>query len=78
MTCRDEILKRARNLRRIKGNNRFSIAEIVHCMKCKGTRYQTSTIRTHVTSRMCANAPKHHAVTYDDFLSLGSGEYRFK
>ena len=35
-----------------------------------GSTYRPSTIRTHVPSRMCANAPDHHAVTYRDFSEL--------
>jgi hypothetical protein len=38
-----------------------------------GTRYKPSTIRTHIVSRMCANAPDHHASTYDDPERVADG-----
>jgi len=41
-----------------------------------GSRYKESTIRTHVTSRMCRNAPKYHATKYDDFERVDYGTYR--
>jgi hypothetical protein len=31
---------------------------------------------THVVSRTCANAPKHHAITYSDLERVGRGLYR--
>jgi hypothetical protein len=43
-----------------------------------GSRYAESTIRTHVTSRMSADAPDHHGTTYDDFERLGGGRYRLR
>jgi hypothetical protein len=55
------------------------LSDIVTEMKRRGTKYKESTIRTHVTSRLCANAPDHHAVTYSDFEHVGSpasGLYR--
>ena len=47
-------------------------------MRRNGSSYRESTIRTHVTSRMCANAPDHLAVTYQDFIRTDVGRYRFK
>jgi hypothetical protein len=38
--------------------------------------YRPSTIRTHVVSRMCRDAPDHHAVTYDDLERVSPGLYR--
>jgi hypothetical protein len=56
----------------------FGPAGIVAEMKARGSRYSERTIITHVTSRMCANAPKNHAVVYNDFwcIDRGSGRYR--
>lgn len=76
MTCRDEILDCAERLISRKGRNEFSLLEILECMHSRGTSYRDSTIRTHVTSRMCANAPDHHGVTYDDLQRIGTGMYR--
>lgn len=78
MSCRDEILDCARYIVRQKGHNRFAVLEVVNCMRARGTDYAESTIRTHVVSRMCANAPAHHAVTFDDLERVGRGVYRLK
>ena len=78
MTCRDEILACANQVVQRKGVNEFSLKEIIDCMKSTGTSYKESTIRTHVTSRMCANAPKHHATRYDDFERISHGIYKLK
>lgn len=47
-------------------------------MRRAGSKYSESTIRTHVTSRMCADAPVHHGTTYEDFERLGGGRYRLR
>ena len=39
-------------------------------------RYTKATIRTYVTSIMCANAPIHHAIHYNDLERVGPGLYR--
>jgi hypothetical protein len=56
----------------------FTLAEIIAEMGARRSEYSERTIRTHVTSRMCANAPKNHAIVYNDFwcIDRGSGRYR--
>lgn len=56
----------------------FNLTDIIGEMKARGSGYSERTIRTHVTSRMCANAPSNHAVVYNDFwcIDRGSGRYR--
>lgn len=76
MTCRDEVLTCAHQIVERKGVNEFTIMNILDCMEAKGSEYRESTIRTHVTSRMCANAPQHHAVKFDDFERIGHGLYQ--
>ena len=76
MTCRDEILEAATRLMRRNGEDSFSLADLIAEMKNSGTSYQESTIRTHVTSRLCANTADHHAVTYSDLERIGHGRYR--
>ena len=41
-----------------------------------GGRYPEFTIRTMVTSQLCANAPNHAAVTYRDFERVERDVYR--
>ena len=78
MTCRDEILAAVRRLSTRTSRDAFSPAEIVKEVRLQGSGYKESTIRTHVTSRMCADAPDHHAVVYDDLERVGRGLYRLR
>lgn len=38
--------------------------------------YKESTIRTHITSKLCANAPVNHAMVYRDLFRVDVGYYR--
>jgi hypothetical protein len=76
MTCRDEVLAAAKDLCTRLGRDTFTLAEVLAEMRTRKSTYTESTIRTHVTSRMCRNASTHHATTFDDFESLGGGVYR--
>jgi hypothetical protein len=76
MTCRDELLRAANALCLRYGRDTLSLSEIVAEMQARKSTYAESTIRTHVTSKLCKNAPANHAKTYADFESLGSGNYR--
>jgi hypothetical protein len=72
--CRELILKAVRDLVSEKGRNEFTVLEIIK--RLHGADYSESTIRTHITSRCCLNAPKNHAVTYGDFERIARGLYR--
>ena len=78
MTCRDEVLKGAQELSQLSPSGEFSVDDVVAYLRRKGSAYKESTIRTHVTSRMCANAPDNHAVTYDDLERAARGTYRLR
>jgi hypothetical protein len=69
-TCRDEVLSAFRRLEARHGRNVFTPAEIVQEVQSVTADYKESTIRTHVVSRMCAEAPDHHAVVYGDLDRL--------
>ena len=58
------------------GRQVFRLAEILAEVKTAGTRYRDSTIRTHISSRMCGNAPDHHPLVYNDLVWVATGEYR--
>lgn len=75
MTCRDEILDAILSIIGGSTEVEFTVREVIEEMQRRGTRYKESTIRTHVTSRMCANAPDNHPVTYDDLLRTGRASY---
>ena len=78
MTCREEVLAAFHRLIAQTSREAFSPAEIVREVMARSSAYQKSTIRTHVVSRMCANAPDHHAVVYDDLERVGPGMYRLR
>ncbi|MFL6110639.1 MAG: hypothetical protein ACJ786_04725 [Catenulispora sp.] len=76
MTARDEILAALPALRTRLRSEEFAPDDVIDELARRGSRYRPSTIRTHVVSRMCANAPDHHAVTYDDLERVAPGRYR--
>jgi len=77
-SARQEILAAARKLAGRSPDRSFALMDIVAELRRSGSRYAESTIRTHVTSRMCADAPDHHGTTYDDLVRLGGGRYRLR
>lgn len=76
--CREQILEAVDAIMAGKDRKVFTVKEVVDYMKAKGTVYAESTIRTHITSRLCGNAPDNHPVTYDDLVRVGHGEYALK
>ena len=78
MTCRDKVLKGAQELSQLSPSGEFSVDNVVAHLRRNGSAYNESTIRTDVTSRMCANAPDNHAVTYDDLEWTARGTYRLR
>jgi antitoxin HigA-1 len=77
MGCHVDTMAAAQAIIGRKGINEFSIPEVLGEMQRQGTlnRYSISTVRTHVTSRCCANAPDNHAVTYKYFRRIKHGVY---
>jgi len=76
VTARDEILAILPAVRARTGRETFTPQEVIDELQRRGTSYKPSTIRTHIVSRMCANAPDHHARTYDDLERVADGQYR--
>jgi hypothetical protein len=75
-TCRDDVLAALERLEFRDARRVFRLAENVAEVKAAGSRCRDSTIRTHIGSRMCGNAPDHHAVVYYDLIRVSPGEYR--
>jgi len=73
-TARDAILAAIPAVTRSDGT--FTVDALWDELRRRGTPYAESTIRTHVTSRLCANSPGHHAVTYNDLERVERGVYR--
>ena len=61
MTAREAVLEAFRALEQRTGRSVFKPREIVAEVTSSTTQFRESTIRTHVISQMCANAPVHHA-----------------
>jgi hypothetical protein len=57
------------------GRRDLTLKEIVDEVMVR-SHFAASTVRTHVSSRMCSNAPDHHAVVYDDLVRVRRGVYR--
>lgn len=73
MSCREQITD---CIHRRFMNIEFSAADIIAALHEEGSIYPSSTIRTHVTSYMCANAPQNHGVHYEDIIRIGRARYR--
>lgn len=75
-SCRDEVLLAAQSVVKRRGVNRFTVQEVVDFMVERKTPYQESTIRTHIVSKCCVNAPRHHVTTFNDFQRVDHGVYK--
>lgn len=76
--CREEILGAITTITRGSQKNTFTLDQVIREMERRGSGYAENTIRTHVTSKMCANAPNHHASVYEDLERVGRGLYRLR
>lgn len=75
-TARDEILSVVKAITQEREDKSFKVDEVLSLLKRRNTSYKESTIRTHITSRCCANSPNHHGSVYNDFERIGKGLYR--
>ena len=75
-TCREELIEAIKVIINKKRKNEFSPQEAIAYMKLNGTSYQEKTIRTHITSRCCKNAPQNHQTKYEDLERIGVGLYK--
>lgn len=76
LTCRQQILDAMKGLERRQGRDSFAVREIVEEVQRRGTSLAESTIRTHVTSVMCVDAPSNHPTRYPDLRLSGPGRYQ--
>lgn len=75
-TCREAILDAFDRLESQHGKKAFNVSEIVKEVFTETNDFAESTIRTHVTSRMCMQAPQNHWPKYTDLDRIAPGEYR--
>ena len=71
MAIHDEVLSTARRICRERGEKTFRVADIVQALP----HLNSSSVRTHVVSRCCVNAPKNHPHKWKYFRRVGRGEY---
>jgi hypothetical protein len=71
MPQHDEILAAARRITGERREATFTADEIVRALP----HLNPATIRTHVASRCCVNAPKNHLHKWDYFRRTGRGRY---
>jgi hypothetical protein len=55
-------------------DGRFRIADVLRALPL----LNAGTVRTHVASRCCVNAPAHHQSRYRYFRAVGRGVYRIE
>lgn len=65
-----------RRLERRHGRSEFRLDEIVQEVLSAGAQFSEGSIRTHITSRMCRDAPAHHGTVYADLVRVGRGLYK--
>jgi hypothetical protein len=76
VTCRDEILQAMKILSQKSRRDAFTPKEIIRQVLTQTKAYGPSTIRTDIVSRMCVDAPVHHAKVYQDLVRVSRGYYR--
>ena len=76
MACHEEVLEAAISIIKTKGVNEFTPSEVIQYLKKQNTTYKESSIRTHIISRCCINAPLNHAKGYKYFKRIGHGLYK--
>jgi predicted RNase H-like HicB family nuclease len=71
MAAHHEILKAAQRLSAARSDRTFTPDEIVRALP----HLNAQTVRTHVISRCCVNAPKHHQSRLAYFRKIARGRY---
>jgi len=56
----------------------FTVSDVLIELRSRSSDLAESTIRTHITSRMCGDSPDHHGTTYDDLERVDRGVYRLR
>jgi predicted RNase H-like HicB family nuclease len=74
MHIHEEILEAARRFASSRNNWSFTVREVVAALPA----LNQTTVRTHVVSRCCTNAPKNHPHKWDYFRRIGRGLYQIE
>ena len=76
-TAREQILAAIDGICSRRGDT-FTVTDVVQWLKAQGSDLAESTVRTHITSRMCSDSPDNHGTTYDDLERVDRGVYRLR
>jgi predicted RNase H-like HicB family nuclease len=71
MPVHEEVLSAVRRICRERGGWTFTPLEIVRALP----HLKPNSVRTHIVSRCCINAPKHHLHRWEYFRRVGRGTY---
>lgn len=71
MAIHEEVLETARRICQERAEKAFRVADVVRALP----HLNPSTVRTHIVSRCCVNAPKNHPHKWSYFRRTGRGEY---
>jgi hypothetical protein len=74
--ARRHIIDAARSIVTKTGQNTFTMSDVISEMHTRGTPYADATIRTMVSSHLCAEAAGDGVAGYTDFTRVGRGVYR--
>lgn len=76
MGAREAILNAVAAINTRSGSDTFTPQDVIDELARAGSSYSPATIRTHIVSRMCSNAPDHHGTVYNDLERVAPGRYR--
>ena len=71
MTIHKEVLMTARRICRERGEKTFRVVDVVQSLP----HLKENSVRTHIVSRCCVNAPKNHPHKWPYFRRLARGVY---
>jgi len=71
MPIHKEVLRTARRICRERGEKTFHVMDVVRALP----HLKENSVRTHIVSRCCVNAPKNHPHRWPYFRRLARGEY---
>jgi hypothetical protein len=71
MAIHEEVLRAAQRICRERGEKTFRVVDVVRALP----HLKESSVRTHIVSRCCINAPVNHPHKWPYFWRLARGEY---
>lgn len=75
-TCREAVIEAFIRLEQRNHRKEFGLEEVLKEVLAVTKEYKESTIRTHISSRMCVQAPLNHATKFENLDRVDVGRYR--